>query len=107
MLFTFSGHIAANYGTRAAAVLQIIYDLSRMPVDGINQSVDGKTWVNGNIKWLIKHVPFLSEKQLQRTITNLIGKRAIYPRNLNENKFNRARWFALSDEIIDLINRGV
>lgn len=67
---------------------------------------DGRWWTYNSKAALAKLFPFWTEKQLRRIVTNLSNDGALLLGNYSDGSFHNTTWFALSDEVLELLGAG-
>jgi hypothetical protein len=89
---------AIKYGTNEAVLLYNIRFWIKSHAANDTHYYDGKYWVYYSIKNLTKLFPQFTDRQVERGIEKLIKLKALLVGNYNSMKYDRTRWFALTDE---------
>lgn len=67
---------------------------------------DGRWWTYNSKAALARLFPFWTEKQLRRIVKNLNDSGALLLGNYSDGSFHNTTWFALSDDVLELLGAG-
>lgn len=96
-MHVFSTEAASKVGVNAAALLHdIAFWCRRNAVNGENIH-DGKAWTYNSMDAWAEMYPYLSKKQVRLAIDKLIEGGYIVDGDWNQNRFDRTKWYALTD----------
>lgn len=100
MHYIFDTDIAVAYGVDEAIMLQnIIYWINKNAANG-KAFHDGRYWTYCSAEGFVKLFPFWSAPQIRRILKSLEDQGAIVSGSYNDNKYDRTKWYALSDDCI-------
>lgn len=99
MDYSFNGEIAARYGIDEAVFIQYLAN------EKVSEQhyYDGRNWTYNSMRAFTELFPFWTEKQVRRIIKKLSDNGAIYIGNYNKSGFDRTQWYALSEEILEML----
>ena len=96
-MHVFSTEAASKVGVNAAALLHdIAFWCRRNAVNGENIH-DGKAWTYNSLDAWAAMYPYLSKKQIRLALSKLIEGGYIVDGDWNQNRFDRTKWYALTD----------
>lgn len=102
MIHSFDSMHAEQYGLpEAIMIVSFQYWIRLNRANGRHQN-DGRTWTYNSNKALAEMFPYLTEKQVRRTIDSLVEKGVLIKGNYNASAYDRTCWYAFSDESIFL-----
>lgn len=104
MDYSFNSVIAAKYGVEEAVFVHNIYWWIRKNQANGRHYHDGRSWTYNKMSAFAELFPFWSVKQVRRIIVNLKNAGALLIGNYNEDQMDRTQWYALSDEVLDVLN---
>lgn len=67
---------------------------------------DGRWWTYNSQDALVKLFPFWSRRQIQRIVKALHTEGALLLGNYSDGSFHNTTWYALSDEVLELLGAG-
>lgn len=67
---------------------------------------DGRWWTYNSQDALVKLFPFWSRRQIQRIVKALNTEGALLLGNYSDGSFHNTTWYALSDEVLELLGAG-
>lgn len=106
MDFTFNVEVAEKYGVSEAVFIQHIFFWTRKNEANDKHFYDGRYWTYNSIEAFVNLFPFWSKRQVRRIIDKLKASGAIYIGNFNQKSFDRTQWYALSDDVISICQKG-
>lgn len=89
---------AEKYGVNAAIILSNIRFWIKTNYLNKNNFVIGKVWTYYSARSFRLLHPYLSKDQIDLTLKKLENLGAIYVGNYNKRKYDRTKWYALTDE---------
>lgn len=103
MEYSFRIDYAQKYGLEEAIVLKnIIFWILKNKANG-KHLMDGRHWTYNSVRAWQELFPFLTTKQMRRTIASLLKQKIIRQGNYPGASSNRTLWYALEDEaMLDL-----
>lgn len=105
MEYHFRVDIAQKYGVSEAIFLHNLYFwIAKNEANG-RHYYDGKNWTYNSTKAMTTLFPFWSTDQINRLVKKMESNGLVLIGNFNQAGFDRTRWFALSDEIMELFQR--
>ena len=96
----FNIDIAKKYGVNEAIFIHNLYFWIKKNKANGKHLYDGKTWTYNSTAAFEELFPYWSRQQIDRIITKLRKEGLVFLGNHNKVKFDRTRWFALSESII-------
>lgn len=106
MDYSFNGEIARLYGVDEAVFIHNLYWwIAKNEANGRHYH-DGRSWTYNSMKAFTELFPFWTEKQVRRIIGKLEGCGALLVGNFNPLPFDRTQWYALSDEVNEVYQKG-
>lgn len=87
--------IAKICGLREAVIVDFIKDM--LFCGATMKAVDDRTWVKCSQRTMTDYMPFLSEEMVRNSVRKLEAKGIIDIDILDDDKFDRTYWYALSD----------
>lgn len=98
--FSFDVNLASAYGIEEALLIHHFQHWIRFnKIKNINQ-YEGRTWTYNTYNEIASHFPFLSARQVRRTIDNLVHFNVIRKGNYNKLGADNTVWFAFENEDI-------
>ncbi len=90
--------VAKEAGIPAAVIFEnVVFWICHNERTGRNFH-DGKVWTFSSVKAYADVFPYLSEKQIRGALEKLIEKGFIEVGNFNRTRYDRTRWFALTEK---------
>ena len=106
MDYGFNGEIARLYGVDEAVFIHNLYWwIAKNEANGRHYH-DGKSWTYNSMKAFTDLFPFWTEKQVRRIVRKLSDCGALLVGNYNDLPFDRTQWYALSDEVNAVYQKG-
>lgn len=99
MEYSFEPKIATLYGVDGAVFMHSIYWWIRKNEANGRHFYDGTNWTYNSTEALLKLFPFWTKSQIERIIKKLRNDGALLVGNYNQTRWDRTRWFALSDKV--------
>lgn len=97
MIHSFDVDVATKYGIEIAILLnQINYWCLKNEANGKHLH-NGKFWVYNTKKAFTKMFPYMSERQINYTLTKMKNENLILTDNFNYSKMDRTTWYTLTD----------
>lgn len=94
MQHCFEPRIAEKYGLLEAVLVEFFRGYA-WDDDAI--FVDGKRWRKISVRELCIEFPYATTKQMRKAINNLLRKGVLLTRDLNGNRLDRTKWYALEE----------
>jgi len=91
--YYFNKEVAKKYGVNEAIVLEMIY----FRLSKSNHINDGKKWWFGSVRHIQESFPFFTEKQIWRVMKSLEKQKAVIVGNYNKKKYDRTKWYSMTD----------
>ena len=67
---------------------------------------DGRWWTYNSKAALARLFPFWTEKQIRRIVNALTAAEAILQGNYSDGSYHNTTWYALSDDVLELLGAG-
>lgn len=104
MEHSFDVEIAREYGIPAAILLkQFSLWIKKNKREGRNQ-FEGKTWTYNSAADIANRVPYFSEYQVNRALSQMVQTGLIVKGNFNKTARDRTTWYALTDKAESLLS---
>lgn len=89
---------AKQYGLHEAILIaNFQFWIIKNKANGRHQ-YDGRTWTYNSARALADLMPYLSDRQIRRTLDNLVEIGVLVKGNYNPSAYDRTLWFAFADE---------
>ena len=99
----FNTDLAKEYGVNCAILIDnISYWIHKNQCDN-RHFYDGRYWTYISRQGMVRMFPYLSEKQIGYALQKLIDNDILMVGNYNKNTFDRTKWYAFTDNGLDLI----
>lgn len=98
MHHSFDIFMAQEYGIQEAILIHHFQHWIRINKQNKSNFYDGKTWTYQRLKDISDQFIYMSIKQVERILNNLVKKGVILKGNYNINKYDRTCWYAFVDE---------
>ena len=95
---TFDIDIAAQIGVNQAIMLNNIYFWVKKNEANNNNFFEGKHWTYNSVGAFSELFPYWSNKQIRLILTKLINDGYIESGNFNKAKYDKTRWFTLTNK---------
>lgn len=103
MKYHFDIVIAQELGVNAAIVINNLqFWIKKNEANG-KHFHDGRYWTYNSMKAWVEFFPFWTERQIRKTLEDLVEKRIIIKGNYNQVKYDRTLWYAFSDYGISVL----
>lgn len=102
MEYSFDIDLATQYGMAEACLIKNFQHWIRKNKANNKHCYDGHYWTYNSVKALSELFPFLTEKQIRRTLDSLVEKGVLIKGNYNKSSYDRTLWYAFKDESIFL-----
>lgn len=102
--YSFNADVAKKYGVNEAIFLQNLYFWIFKNMANGRYDFDGKNWTYNSMEAFAQLFPFWTVAQIRNIIKKLETNGAIYIGNYNIDWSNRTKWYALSEEVLELYN---
>lgn len=107
MIHYFNIDIATQFGVNEAIMLQNIAFWSANNKANERNFFDGRYWTYNSVKAFKEIFPYLSIRQIRKALSNLENNNGlIVSGNYNKSKYDRTKWYALSDLGLQVMNSG-
>ncbi len=97
MQFLFDIDIATKYGVNEAIFLNNIAHWTKINQANETNLHDGRTWTYNSYPAFTKIFPFWTQKQIRTIIASCESKKLICSGNYNVAKYDRTKWYSLTD----------
>lgn len=101
----FDVEIATKYGLYEAIILNNLWYWIKKNEANEKHFHDGKYWTYNSIKAFKKLFPYLSERQINYTLTNLINNKIIISGNYNQSSYDRTKWYAFTKMGVSIMQK--
>ena len=99
----FNTDLAKEYGVNCAILIDnISYWIHKNQCDN-RHFYDGRYWTYISQQGMVRMFPYLSKKQIGYALQKLIDNDILMVGNYNKNTFDRTKWYAFTDNGLDLI----
>lgn len=106
MEYSFNAEIAKKYGVDEAVFIHNLYWwIAKNEANG-RHFHDGHSWTYNSMEAFAKLFPFWTVKQIRRIIQKLEDSGALLIGNYNEKPFDRTRWYALTEDVNSIYQKG-
>lgn len=103
---SFNIEAARRYGVDGAILLQGMAAWISKNRANERHFHDGRWWTYNSQDALVKLFPFWSRRQIQRIVKALNTEGALLLGNYSDGSFHNTTWYALSDEVLELLGAG-
>ena len=100
MQHTFDIVHAAQYGLNEAILINNFEFWIVKNIGNKRHNYDGRTWTYNSVSAFEFVFPYLSHKQIRRSIDRLVSDGVLLRGNYNQNTYDRTSWFAFTDEFL-------
>lgn len=101
MPIAFEMALAVMFGVEEAVLLQnLIFWVQKNKANGTHFH-DGRYWTYNTAAAFEKLFPCWNQKKIYRLLDSLEAKGAIFSGNYNKLAFDRTKWYAVADELLD------
>lgn len=100
---SFNVSLAARFGLIEAIIIQHSYYWYGLNKDNPDMTKDGKVWFFRSVSQIAEVYPYLTVDKVRRTIDRLVEVGILIKGNYSSDKFKKANWYSLSDEIISIM----
>ena len=106
----FNSEIAKEYGINIAVILEkLYYWIEHNKANNVN-FYDGRYWTFTSMKDRSKQIDFMTVNTIRRTLEKMEKEGLIVTGNYNTSKYDRTKWYALSDKanfILEASHKGM
>nr|DAW44964.1 MAG TPA: Transcriptional regulator PadR-like family [Bacteriophage sp.] len=104
MQHSFDVEIAIQYGINQAIILNnLFFWIQKNKANG-KHFYDGHYWTYNSKKAFSELLPYMTERQIDYSLTKLVKDGLIIKGNYNKSPYDRTLWYALTDKAKDLFN---
>jgi hypothetical protein len=103
MEHSFNVEVATKYGIEEAIVLQNLAFWVQKNSANKRHWHDGHYWTYNSAAAFSDLFPYLNQKKVYRILANLEEHGLILTGNYNDSKYNRTKWYTITDIAIDII----
>ena len=96
MEHSFDTEIAKEYGIQEAILIKFIYFWVEKNRVNEKHFYDDKYWTYNSLKAMVELFPYLTERQINYALNNLIDKGLIIKGNYNEKSYDRTLWYSIT-----------
>lgn len=100
---SFNVSLASRFGLIEAIIIQHSYYWYGLNKDNPDMTKDGKVWFFRSVSQIAEVYPYLTVDKVRRTIDRLVEVGILIKGNYSSDKFKKANWYSLSDEIINIM----
>lgn len=100
---SFNVSLASRFGLIEAIIIQHSYYWYGLNKDNPDMTKDGKVWFFRSVSQIAEVYPYLTVDKVRRTIDRLVEVGILIKGNYSSDKFKKANWYSLSDEIIRIM----
>ena len=107
MKVSFDSEIAKEYGINVAVILNILHSqIEHYKANNLN-FYDGRYWMFNSIEDWRKQIGFMTFNTIRRTFEKMIKEGLVITGNFNASKFNRMKWYALTDKANSFLEKSI
>jgi len=103
---SFNIEAARRYGVDGAILLQGMAAWISKNRANERHFHDGRWWTYNSKAALARLFPFWTEKQIRRIVNALTAAEAILQGNYSDGSYHNTTWYALSDDVLELLGAG-
>lgn len=104
---SFKSNIAMNFGIHEAIVAQFLWNCFKEERNCVTlHSYGDDRWCRCSMIMMKAHFPFLSVRQIQKAISELVKGKMIKKGCFNENRFDKTNWYAFTPFGMHLMEEG-
>lgn len=100
---SFNVSLASRFGLIEAIIIQHSYYWYGLNKDNPDMTKDGKVWFFRSVSQIAEVYPYLTVDKVRRTIDRLVEVGILIKGNYSSDKFKKANWYSLSDEMINIM----
>lgn len=100
---SFNVSLATRFGLIEAIIIQHSYYWYGLNKDNPDMTKDGKVWFFRSVSQIAEVYPYLTVDKVRRTIDRLVEVGILIKGNYSSDKFKKANWYSLSDEMINIM----
>ena len=101
---SFNVSLASRFGLIEALVIQHAYYWYKCNKGNEDMTKDGHTWFYRSVSQIADVYPYLSVDKVRRAIDRLVENGILIKGNYNTDKFKKANWYSLSDDMISVMS---
>lgn len=102
MYFMLNAAVAVKYGVPEAIFIHNIYWWAEKNRANGQHFYEGRAWTYNSLDAFAELFPFWSQSQVKRLVKKLEEAGGILLGNFNKKAFDRTRWYAVSDDVLEL-----
>lgn len=100
---SFNVSLATRFGLIEAIIIQHSYYWYGLNKDNPDMTKDGRVWFFRSVSQIAEVYPYLTVDKVRRTIDRLVEVGILIKGNYSSDKFKKANWYSLSDEMINIM----
>lgn len=100
---SFNVSLAKRFGLIEAIIIQHSYYWYGLNKGNPDMNKDGKVWFFRSVSQISEVYPYLTVDKVRRTIDRLVEVGILIKGNYSFDKFKKANWYSLSDEMINIM----
>lgn len=100
---SFNVSLATRFGLIEAIIIQHSYYWYGLNKDNPDMTKDGRVWFFRSVSQIAEVYPYLTVDKVRRTIDRLVAVGILIKGNYSSDKFKKANWYSLSDEMINIM----
>ena len=101
---SFNVSLASRFGVVEALIIQHSYYWYKCNEGNEDMTKDGHTWFYRSVSQIADVYPYLSVDKVRRAIDRLVENGILIKGNYNTDKFKKANWYSLSDDMISVMS---
>ena len=101
---SFNVSLASRFGVVEALIIQHSYYWYKCNKGNEDMTKDGHTWFYRSVSQIADVYPYLSVDKVRRAIDRLVENGILIKGNYNTDKFKKANWYSLSDDMISAMS---
>lgn len=94
----FNIKVAEEVGVQSATIFDNIAFWIKTNEQKQRNIHEGKAWMFSSVSAFKETFPYLTEKQIRNSLSKLIEKEFLEVGNFNKTKYDRTRWFSLTEK---------
>ncbi|MCT4586077.1 MAG: hypothetical protein N4A54_14215 [Peptostreptococcaceae bacterium] len=103
MNHSFNIHIAKEYGIEEAILIENIAFWIKRNLANKKNIHDGQCWVFNSVSAFSEIFPYIKTSKINRVLRGLVKKGVLISGNYNKVKYDRTKWYSISDKKIKKI----
>ena len=106
MDYNFNVEIAKKYGVDGAIIIQNLFFWIIKNKANKKHFHEERYWTYNSTRAFVELFPFWTQRQIERILKNLEKDGAIITNNFNEVKYDRTKWYSLTDTVESIYANG-